>query len=223
MSLPSSHRATLGLVVLVLALLTFTVVGIAGTPSLSATEFDPGTDHGELATAPSVHDADNGSPPADEIRDAFEVAATDGYYEGTIDNASGTYSFIRDDRYEFVLVDGAFYEFEADVDGESVVIEAEERTPESLADELAVSLENAAEPTREAIETGDPVEYPGSDGLTPIVVDDGTYYAVTLGPPKHGSNPLSGGVVLFSAGALVVAIAALTVGGCWLRRRRQAD
>ncbi|ELY65787.1 hypothetical protein, partial [Natronobacterium gregoryi] len=185
---PSRSRLVLGgFLVLGAALLAFPVVGVAGTPSLSATEFDPETDHEELASAPSIHDVDRSSPPATEIRDAFEVAATDGRYEGSIENASSTYSFVGDDRYDFVLFDETFYEFEVDVDGESVAIEATERTSVSVADELAVSLEDAAEPTREAIETGEPVEYPGSDGRTPIVVDDGTYYAVTPGPPKHGS------------------------------------
>ncbi|SDR07341.1 hypothetical protein [Natronobacterium texcoconense] len=223
MSLPSHRRFILGcFVVLLAALLAFTVVGVAGTPSLSATEFDPDTDHEELASAPSIHNAEIGSPPGSEVRDAFEVAATDGRYEGTIENASSGYSFIRDDRYDFVLFDGSFYEFEADVDGESVVIETDERTARSVADELAVSFENAAEPTQEAIETGDPVEYPGGDGRTPIVVDNDTYYAVTLGPPKHGSGTTLGWVLLPFGVALAAGVGVLAVGGLWLRRRRHA-
>ncbi|RQG90592.1 hypothetical protein [Natrarchaeobius chitinivorans] len=216
-------RLTLGCVaVLLAALVAFSVVGLAGIPSLSATEFDPETDHEELASGPSIHDADLSSPPRDEVRDALVIAAEDGRYEGTIENASDQYTFLGDERYDFVRFEGAFYEFDADIDGEQVVVETTERDPESIADELAVDLEDAPEPIRETIETGEPVEYPGDTPGRMIVVDDGTYYVVTLGPPHHRSNASMEWVVI-PAAALVAAVGALAVGGLWLHRRRGAD
>lgn len=217
----SRSRLVLGcFVALLAALFAFSVVGIAHTPVLSATEFDPETDHGELTDISSIHDADTASSPRAEIRDAFETAATDGRYEGSVQNASSTHSFLRNDRYDFVRFEGTFYEFEADIDGEWVVIEADERTPESIVDELAVDLEEVRDPVRETIETGEPVEASGGSLETPIVVDDGTYYVVTVGPPNHGSGTSLGLLlILIPAAAAVTGIAALAIGGVWLYRR----
>ncbi|MWV40162.1 hypothetical protein GRS80_10480 [Natrialba sp. INN-245] len=206
-------------------MLAASTVGFAGTPSLSATEFDPETDHEELASGPSIHDADIASLPRGEIRDALEIAAEDGRYEGTIENASDQHTFLNNERYEFVRFEGTFYEFDADIDGDRVVIETTERDPQSLADELAVDFEDAPDPIRETIETGEPVEYPGDTPGRMIVVDDGTYYVVTLGPPHHGSSRggwvLLAGVAILGGGALIVGIGALVAGGLWLRRRRR--
>ncbi|RQH00058.1 hypothetical protein [Natrarchaeobius oligotrophus] len=221
MSPPSIHRFAFSVSAILLATaLAFSVVGLAGPPSLSATEFDPETDHAELASAPNIHDADRGSPPRDDVREAFEAATDDGHYEGTIPNASTTYSFLWNDRYEFVRFEGTFYEFEANVDGESIVVEADERSSESVADELAVSLENASAPAREAIETGEPVEAPDGNPESSIVVDDGTYYVLTLG---HGSGGSVGvwSVIVAVAILVVGVVGVATVGGTlWLRRRR---
>ncbi|TYT62535.1 hypothetical protein FYC77_07980 [Natrialba swarupiae] len=204
-------------------MLAASTVGFAGTPSLSATEFDPETDHDELTSGPSIHDADGASPPSDDVRDAFAAAAADGHYEGTIENASDRYTFLGDERYEFVRFEGTFYEFAADIDGDRVVIDAEERDPQSIADELAVDFADAPDPIQETIETGEPVELTGDTPGRMIVVDDGTYYVVTLGPPHHGSSGVGltflAGVAILGGGLLIVGIG--VVGGLWLRRRRR--
>ncbi|MEY7848121.1 hypothetical protein AB7C87_02835 [Natrarchaeobius sp. A-rgal3] len=217
-------RLVLTCLAVVAVLVAASAVGFAGTPSLSATEFDPETDHEELTSASSIHDADRASSPSGDVRDAFSAAAEDGRYEGTIENASDQHTFLNNERYDFVRFEGTFYGFDADIDGEHVVIEADERDPQSIADELAVDLEDAPDPVRETIETGEPVEYTGERSESDIVVDDGTYYVVTLGPPLHGSSALGSvvlvGVTLLAGGVLIVGIAVLVVGGVWLHRRR---
>ncbi|THE63337.1 hypothetical protein D8Y22_18735 [Salinadaptatus halalkaliphilus] len=214
---PALHRriALGSCLVVVASLVACSAAGVGGIPSLSATEFDPETDVEELTVAPEVYDAQHGSSIGNETREAFETAAVEGSYEGTAPNASS--GFFAFETYDFILLEGTLYEYTASVDGDSVTLTVTERTGESVADELAVPLEDASEPARAAIETGELVEAEGGPTATPIVEDDGTYYAVA---PEHGSNSGTAALLLVPAAMIVAAGGGVVVVVGLLIRRR---
>ncbi len=146
--------------VVVAMMLAASTVGFAGTPSLSATEFDPETDHDELTSGRAFTMR---MAPVPERRRPRRVRGR-----------CRRRSLRRDDRERVRPVHvprrrairvrplrGTFYEFAADIDGDRVVIDAEERDPQSIADELAVDFADAPDPIQETIETGEPVELTG--------------------------------------------------------------
>ncbi|WP_459889346.1 hypothetical protein [Halostagnicola bangensis] len=210
--------ALLCLVGLALAV-SFAVVMAAGDDlTFTAEPSDPETESSEAATAQQVIDLEQRAEnnPAG-VADAFDTATEEGVYDEPASAHPDELVRIADDddRYEYAVYGGEYYEWESAVgeNSDHVLIELEPTTAQEVIDSVAVPYEEASNEAQSAV---DGEEATGFEISEKIVDDDGTYYAVSMANPGVVIVQLF--VAPITAVLQSVGIAFLVVGG-WLLRK----
>ncbi|GAB7020220.1 hypothetical protein JCM18750_30810 [Halostagnicola bangensis] len=198
---------------------SFAVVMAAGDDlTFTAEPSDPETESSEAATAQQVIDLEQRAEnnPAG-VADAFDTATEEGVYDEPASAHPDELVRIADDddRYEYAVYGGEYYEWESAVgeNSDHVLIELEPTTAQEVIDSVAVPYEEASNEAQSAV---DGEEATGFEISEKIVDDDGTYYAVSMANPGVVIVQLF--VAPITAVLQSVGIAFLVVGG-WLLRK----
>ncbi len=177
--------ALLCLVGLALAVSFTVVMGAAADLTFTAESFDPETEPAEAATAPEVIDLEQRAENnPDGVGDAFDSAAEEGIYDEPGSEHPDELVFVADDndRYEYAVYGGEYYEWESAVGDNSdhVLIELEPTTAQSVMDSAAVPYDEASSEAQSAV-GGE--EVTGFDVSEKIVSSEESYYAVSMENP----------------------------------------
>ncbi|GAB6878200.1 hypothetical protein JCM17823_04740 [Halorubrum gandharaense] len=198
--------------------LSFNMVGASmSSQSYVAEEVDPGEDLDALVVSSDVAEYHAASHPDAHVT-AVETAVEEGSSRATIDQRPEQFV---DVPYEYLVVDGTVYAYEASLDGDVVELSLTPADQRQVAEDVATPVDEAPPFVSEAVATGE------AEGESPagadLVRDGDTYYQIQ--PANPGAfvaqlviAPIS--ILLTSVGAAFIAAGGWLFASQYRGRRR---